>query len=157
MKLNDYSLPLFLEGTVDLARYRRWLSRKAQAHHHRDRGRGNTTASLAAYKKAIHAAVVSSKGRDDYTGEALDWSLIGTYENVKSKATGRVGKAKLALLPTVDHVGDGLGDPDFHICGWAVNDAKSDLSLDLFLDLCAKVLKHSGRGTPANSAAQADG
>jgi hypothetical protein len=30
----------------------------------------------ALYKEAVHAAVVSSDGRDAYTGEELDWELI---------------------------------------------------------------------------------
>lgn len=156
MNLPDYNLPPFLEGTVDLARYRKWLSRKAQAHHRRDRGRGNQSVSLTNYKRAIHAAVLSSNGLDAYTGDILDWSLIGTYDNARSKETGRIGKAKLALLPTIDHIGDGLGNPDFRVCGWALNDAKNDLSFELFLELCRQVLEHNKRGTPANPAAPAD-
>jgi hypothetical protein len=45
-------------------------------------------------------------------------------------------------LPTVDHVGIGLDKADFKICAWRVNDAKNDLGLDEFLELCSQVLEH---------------
>jgi hypothetical protein len=48
----------------------------------------------------------------------------------------------MSHLPTVDHEDDGLGEPQFRICGWAVNDAKNDLSLEDFVQLCKKVLAH---------------
>ena len=38
--------------------------------------------------------------------------------NEEFKAKRRHYKAALALLPSVDHVGDGLGEADFKICGW---------------------------------------
>jgi hypothetical protein len=77
---------------------------------------------------AIHRAVVHSDGRDHYTGEPLDWSLVGQYSNAESKAKKRHYKATLALLPSIDHVGDGLGEADFKLCAWRTNDAKSGLS-----------------------------
>lgn len=42
----------------------------------------------------------------------------------------------------IDHIGDGRGAPDFVICGFALNAAKSYLSYEDFLALCEKVLKH---------------
>jgi hypothetical protein len=87
---------------------------------------------------------MTSSGLCRYTGETLDWSLISTYNNEESKKGRRAYKAKFAKLPSVDHVGDGLIEPDFVICGWAVNDAKGDLNLADFLALCKKVLKHHG-------------
>lgn len=95
----------------------------------------------------IHRAVVESKGRDAYTGETLEWSRISTYENEKSKSGGRHYKATFALLPTVDHVNDGTGPADFRICGWRTNDAKHDLTLPEFLDLCEKVMRHNATAT----------
>lgn len=79
-----------------------------------------------------------SAGMDFYTGEALDWLLISKYNNNESKKGGRQYKAKFSLLPTVDHVNDGLGLPDFKICSWRFNDAKNDLSLQEFIELCKK-------------------
>src|SRR5262249_16827174 len=94
------------------------------------------------YKTAIHQAVVSSSGYDDYTGEKLDWSLVCRYDNIRSKENGREYKASFALLPTVDHVGDGLGKADFKICAWRTNGAKTDLTHSQFIELCARVMAH---------------
>ena len=88
----------------------------------------------------IHRAVVHCNGRDSYTGEDLRWDLISTYDNEKSKAGRREYKAGFALLPTVDHVGDGLGPADFKICGWRTNDAKNDLSYSEFVEVCRRVV-----------------
>jgi hypothetical protein len=108
----------------------------------RDRKRGNREAIGESYRLAIHRAIVESAGRDHYTGERLDWTLIGRYDNELSRVGRRSYKASLALLPTVDHVGDGLGPADFKICSWQTNDAKNDLSHGNFIDLCRKVVAH---------------
>ncbi len=140
-----YEPPAFLEGfSCTQQQYDRWLHHKAQSHVRRDRRRGNLNARTSDYKAAIHAAVLAGGNSDAYTGEALDWSLIGTYDNESSKINRRPYKQSFALLPTVDHVGDGTGPPDFRICGWRTNDAKHDLSLLEFLELCRKVLHHRG-------------
>jgi hypothetical protein len=139
--MNKYNLPPFLDGTVTERAYLRWLARKASAHVKRDRNRGNSTAIVELYKTAIHQAVCASNGIDAYTREALAWDLISTYNNEESKAGKRVYKAKFALLPTVDHIGDGLGVADFKICSWRTNDAKGDLSLSEFIDLCERVFR----------------
>jgi hypothetical protein len=57
---------------------------------------------------AIHRAVTASNGRDEYTGETLDWSLLSRYNNDESEEKRRHYKASFALLPTVDHIGDRL-------------------------------------------------
>ena len=139
-----YSLPAFLVGTIDQTAYQRWLEHKAQVHVRRDRKRGNGNAIGEAYRVAIHAAVTTGSGNDAYTGEALDWSLLSRYNNVESAEGGRTYKHGFARLPTVDHVGDGLGPADFKICGWRVNDAKHDLDMPAFLGVCRAVLEHHG-------------
>lgn len=153
--MKKYALPTFLVGEVDQAAYQRWLERKAQAHVRRDRKRGNVTAIGDTYRVAIHAAVVASNGQDAYTGEALDWSLLSRYDNVESAEGGRSYKHGFARLPTVDHVGDGLGSADFKICGWRVNDAKHDLDMPAFLGVCRTVLEHHGFIVTAPPAQQA--
>jgi|SRR5947209_8377037 len=135
-----FELPLFLNNLVSSEAYVRWLQRKAAAHVKRDRKRGNSSASISDYKRAIHNAVCASQGRDAYTGEQLNWHLISTYDNAESKQGRRVYKARFALLPTVDHIGDGTGPADFKICAWRTNDAKGDLSLEEFVALCERVL-----------------
>lgn len=139
-----YPLPTFLVGITDQAAYLRWLSHKAQTHVKRDRKRGNAAALCGAYRMAIHAAVITGEGRDSYTGEELDWRLLSRYDNTESSNGGRIYKHGFAKLPTVDHVGDGLGAADFRICGWRVNDAKHDLDIPAFLDVCKAVLQHHG-------------
>jgi hypothetical protein len=66
--------------------------------------------------------------------------LVSKYDNAESKEGKRDYKAQFALLPTVDHVGDGLGVADFKICSWRTNDAKDDLSLNEFVELCHRVV-----------------
>ena len=87
---------------------------------------------------------MESDGYDCYTGEMLNWSLVGTYANSQSQQEGRKYKATLALLPTVDHVNDGLGPADFRICSWRTNDAKNDLTFDEFFELCKTVIRYNG-------------
>jgi len=140
-----HEMPAFLlEKNVDPDAYERWLGRKASAHVRRDRGRNQSGVGHAAYKDAIHAAVVLSAGQDAYTGEQLDWGLISTYRNEESRNGRHAYKKGFSLLPTVDHVATGASAASFRICGWRTNDAKSDLSLAEFLALCQNVLKHAG-------------
>jgi hypothetical protein len=139
-----YGRPSFLPEKVTQGDYERWLRGRAQAHVKRDRRRGNKVAIGEMYRSAIHHAVLACKGRDAYTGEKLDWSLIGKYNNSMSQRKGRRYKREFVLKPTVDHVGDGAGPANFRICGWRTNDAKSDLDLPDFLVLCQAVLEHHG-------------
>lgn len=140
----EYPLPKCLEGRCTPEQFRDWVFAKAAAHYDRDTGRGNTVITRQVYRQAIHQAVVDSGGLDAYTGHPTDWHLISTYDNEKSREQGRAYKKGLANLPTVDHVGDGLGPADFKICSWRVNDAKHDLTFEEFVEVCGQVLKHQG-------------
>lgn len=135
-----FDLPLFLKDVVTREVYVRWLQRKVAAHVKRDRKRGNTAAMISEYKSAVHNAVIASGGRDVYTHEPLHWHLISTYDNAESFEGRRAYKAGFALLPTVDHIGDGTGPADFAICSWRTNDAKGDLTLADFVALCERVV-----------------
>ncbi len=141
-------LPEFLASVMDLKTYREWLNDKAAAVRKRDRNRGNASARGQDYRDAIHEAVLRCRGRDEYTGLPLDWRKIlpsNRYDNEKSHEGGRAYKKEwFKDLPTVDHVGDGLGKPEFAICSGRVNDSKSDLELREFLELCRQILAHSG-------------
>ena len=97
--MKKYHLPDFLESIVAQDTYDRWLHRKAVAHVWRDRRRGNDTATNSEYKMAIQKAVKNSKGKDAYTNEKLDWSLLSQYDNAASRKYGRAYKKKFALLP----------------------------------------------------------
>ena len=139
-----HSMPRFLEGVISPEAYEHWLKNKAAAHVKRDRNREQSDVTPSFYKKAIHAAVLRSEGRDAYTGEVLNWKLISTYNNEDSKAGKHSYKSKFALLPTVDHISAGTTKAIFRICGWRTNDAKSDLSFEGFVELCQKVLTYAG-------------
>lgn len=148
-----YALPHFLAGRCTQAAYERWLYARAQAHVKRDRKRGNTTASAESYRIAIHAAVVASNGNDCYTGERLEWERISTYSNEESGTRRRAYKREFSLLPTVDHIGDGLAAPNFRICAWRTNDCKNDLNADELLDFCRRVLSHADASAVNETAA----
>ena len=137
-------LPPSLEGRVQPLVYERWLARKAAAHLKRDRKRGYEGISGAAYRDAIHEAVVRSDGKDVYTGEELDWSLISTYNNDDSEFGTHGYKASFALLPTVHRIESSVSKSGFCICSWRTNDAKHDLSHQAFINLCKMVLEHAG-------------
>ncbi len=139
-----FAVPEFLKHLTSQAKYERWLRAKAAAHANRDQKRGLTGVTAAAYRSAIHQAVLESNGRDAYTGELLDWKLLSQYDNTKSKA-GRHGyKKSFGLLPTVDHVEASARTATFRICAWRTNDAKHDLSTQEFIELCARVVQHAG-------------
>lgn len=137
-------MPDFLADSVSADAYERWLHRKATAHVRRDRKRAQSGVTVSLYKEAIHAAVVLSQGNDAYTGEALHWHLISKYNNNESKSGKHSYKSGFALLPTVDHVSAGATEASFRICSWRTNDAKNDLSVEDFVNLCEKVLVHAG-------------
>ncbi len=137
-------LPIPARGRCDVRKVSKMARPKSRRLVLRDIKRGNTMANRPAFKQAIHEAVLRSEGRDAYTGELLNWSLIGTYEDEKSKAGKSVYKATFALLPTADHAGDVLGPADFEICGWATNDAKNDLTHEQF----ARSAPHADRARP---------
>jgi hypothetical protein len=143
--MRKYEMPEFLKAAnVNKVAYERWLRRRAQAHVKRDRGRGNKEAIGESYRKAIHDAVLVSNGLDAYTGEKLKWALISQFDNSAAKNQGRSYKQMFALLPTVDHIDNGLGNPHFKICSWRTNDVKNDLTVKQLIAVCQKVLEYQG-------------
>lgn len=146
MSKDKYPLPACLVGRCDEKRFTKWLNGRTQAHVRRDNKRARKSdATAAKYKQEIYDAVCSGGLRDPYTGEELDWSLVGKYNNSEAKAGGQQYKRKFGLLPTVDHTFDELREQKLVICSWKVNDAKSDLTLDEFHNLCEMVLDHRGK------------
>ena len=123
--------------------YLRWLRRKAAAHLKRDRKRFpelNLTGEK--YRTDIHKAVCDHGTHDFYTGEALDWSLVSTYNNEASKAGRSAYKATFAKMPTVDHRFGTDGTYDFVICALQTNGSKNDMSHTEFVALCQRVVAH---------------
>jgi len=145
MASKKYSLPEFLIGRCTGEDYLKWLNGRATAHARRDRKRGHMAARREAYMIAIHAAVLRGGGVDDYTGEALAWENINTYDNAKSKELHRLYKKSFGNLPTVDHFGEDLTACEFRICSWRTNDCKNDLSSEELIEFCRAVLAHEDR------------
>lgn len=138
--MRNYQLPENLNTTQVV--YEKWLSRKARSIKVRAFKKDKIKhAGLEFIKKAIHDAVKKSNGRDFYTGEKLDWSLLGKWDNEKSKENGVEYIKKFALAPSVDHY-SGRNKLNFVICSRIVNDAKNYLSHEEFISLCRKVIKH---------------
>ena len=103
------------------------------------------------YTKKMYKEKISDneyKGTDYYTGEMLDWCLIGSWNNEKAKKVHGY-KCKFHNMPTLEHIDrDNLSNNlDFAICGWAVNDAKNDLSKDNFIELCKKVVAYANKNS----------
>jgi len=144
MPSKRHALPQFLVGRVDPPVYERWLTRKAASHLKRDRKRGYEGVSGSLCRDEIHKAVVHSEGRDYYTGEELDWTLLSKYNNEESVAGKHTYKAGFALLPTIDHIESARMNSGFRICGWRTNDAKHDLTHQEFIQLCKLVLQEAG-------------
>ncbi|MGC3982422.1 MAG: hypothetical protein QM808_14325 [Steroidobacteraceae bacterium] len=144
MKQRKFAVPEFLNGHLEQVACERWLHRRAQAHVKRDRKRGMSGVTGAAYRQAIHHAVIQSQGRDAYTGEELHWHLVSRYRNVDSQDGRHLYKAGFALLPTVDHIHASSLEASFKICAWRTNDAKNDLSHEDFFALCMRVVTHAG-------------
>jgi hypothetical protein len=140
--MQEYYLPDFLNDIVSDKDYRNWLDKKSKAVHTRDKKRFKNVSTRKEYKKAIHGAIINSKGYDFYTNERLDWTLIGQYDNEASKKGGIVYKRKFHLLPTIEHFKVNSSELDFKICSWRSNDAKNDMTYDEFIRLCELVLKN---------------
>ena len=145
MSNHKHQYPAFLRGRCTETTYRKWLHRRAMAHVRRDRKRRVMSATVAAYKAAIHAAVEESRGLDAYTGQPLRWRLLSRYDNAASKVGGTRYKQRFGDLPTVDHVGGAGARAQFKICAWRTNDAKHDLLYKDFIALCRAVVAHSSR------------
>jgi hypothetical protein len=143
-----YVVPDTIKTQCSRAKYSRWLQRKTAAHVKRDREkatRNRRYPTNTLYAQMIHSAVLDSKGRDFYTGEPLDWSLISKWDNASANRGKGQHKKAFALLPTVDHTEDEQGTLIFVICAYYVNDAKSNLTLKEFYQLCERVLEHRKR------------
>jgi hypothetical protein len=139
MQQPAYPLPAFLQGRCDPSVFIKWLNVKSDSLLSRDIKRKKPYAlnvTQAVYKQHIYNAVLGSGDADPYTGDALAWELIGTWD--PSANHDESYKRKFALMPTVDHV-----TPDelvFEICSWLVNECKTYLDPQEFVELCAKVV-----------------
>lgn len=121
--------------------YPGWVQRKAVTLCKRDQKRGGT-ANVQDYRLAIHQAVLASGGCDHWTGEQLDWHLIGSYDPKQADAGGPEHKRRFALLPTPSQP-SGNPEPQFVICAWRTNDARHDMTPEELLEFCRRVVSHA--------------
>jgi hypothetical protein len=121
--------------------YPSWVQCKAVTLCKRDQKRAGI-GDVQQYRLAIHNAVLASGGRDHWTGESLDWQLIGTYDNNEAAAGKGAHKKQYAMLPTIDHRTN-RPEADFVICAWRTNDAKHDMTPEELLTFCRAVIAHS--------------
>ena len=130
-----------MQGRINPSVFIKWLNVKADSLLSGDKRRGKPYAqnvTQAQYKEHIYKAVMKSSDRDPYTGDALEWELIGTWDTSIDHSESY--KKQFALIPTVDHVSpDAL---EFEICSWLVNECKSYLEPEEFVELCKKVVKN---------------
>jgi hypothetical protein len=133
-----YPFPEFLSGRCEPDVYYKWLLNKADTLLKRDKARQKKyalDAGKSLYKQKIHEAVLNSSLYDPYSGEYLKWELISLWDTSHKQPDGY--KKKFRLMPTIDHV-----DPnrlDFEICSWKINDAKSDMTREEFINMCSTV------------------
>ena len=121
--------------------YPGWVQRKAVTHCKRDQKRGGS-GNVQQYRLAIHAAVLASGGRDHWTGEPLDWHLIGTYDSRDPAAGTAEHRKRFAMLPSLGYRTN-QPSPDFVVCAWRTNDAKHDMTPAELLAFCRAVIDHS--------------
>ena len=142
-----YHLPAFLQGRISEPAYDKWLNAKANTLRQRDLKTKRVFAeanSKAMYKEKIHAAVIANGQYDRYTGDALQWELISTWDPKKTKVLQASYRDKFLLMPTVDHVDPEGETLEFEIVSWLANDCKSGLNPTQFVDLCKKITVNCG-------------
>jgi hypothetical protein len=132
---------------IDKENLKEWLDRRALSLYKRDKRReaGTFEYTVMQYRDAICDAIIkmSSCSKDSYTGEELDWSLIGKYNNEEARKGSKQYKKRFAKMPTVDHK-NAEPEPNFLICSWQTNDIKNDMTLVELKKWCELFLEFQG-------------
>jgi hypothetical protein len=139
-----YSLPEFLIGICTEEDYRKWLIKRARELYLRDLAQGRpytVHGSQAEYKKLIHAAVIAAGLIDPYTGETMNYALIGTWDTSHDQPDDY--NRQFYLLPTVDHVDPYADVMELEICSRRINMCKSGLTPDEFVGVCMRVAERN--------------
>jgi hypothetical protein len=137
--------PPFLEGIVSAGLYNDWAYGRARQLLKRDKRRKKPYAKDAdwrLYREKIHGAVLSGGLSDPYSGDALRWDLIKTWDPRKSKDDPDFFR-HFYLLPTVDHIDPESAVLEFEMCSWIVNCVKGYLAPAEFLALCDKIATYT--------------
>ena len=100
------------------------------------------------YFEAVYDALAECNNKDYYTGDPLNWEISIEDDPEQDACPAKVRQERI----TFDHVhGRNLSNLKFVMCAGKTNDAKNDLSKEKFIDLCKKVLTHSGYTVSASS------
>lgn len=138
-----YFLPEYLEGRCLLAEFRKWMFMKAETLLIRDRRIKRPYAlngHMLLYKQLLYEASIYGEF-DPFTGEALRWELIRTWDPTKKNPDASNFK-KYALLPTADHIDPASDVLKLEICSWKINTCKGNLNPWEFIELCKKVINY---------------
>ena len=143
--MKKYKIPEFvIKFGIDQKDYIKWLENKARTHYNRDRKhfseKFNSKIKPKEYKMAIHNAVIKSDGKCFYTDEELAWNKINKFGSLSENNTRDYDKRKYELLPTLEHIDRSVHNLNFAIVSWKVNDAKNNLNIEEFLELCKLVI-----------------
>jgi hypothetical protein len=137
-----YFLPSYLTGIITEAMFKKWLFKRAYELHARDIRQGRPYAVPGArvlYKKGIYTAAINAGLLDPYTGERMAWEKINTWLSTKGKNWPDDLIKSFYLMPTVDHVDPASLVLEFQICTWRINECKSGLTPQEFVDVCRRV------------------
>lgn len=134
---STHHVPEFVRARgISCARYSAWLSRQALTCKQRDPLERRQP--IVAYRDAIHKAVLRSGGRDEYTGDPLEWNRLN---HARPTTGGRRSHRIKGHYPSVDHY-QGTGVLSYRICSGEVNFAKGALDHQQFVAMCRKVAAH---------------
>lgn len=91
------------------------------------------------YFEAVYEALKDCGGKDCYTGEKLNWEITLSQKPDVSEIEKRQNRV------TFDHKnGRNLKKLEFAVCAGKTNDAKNDLPIEKFVELCIKLLTNNG-------------
>ena len=143
--MRKYEIPEFISAfEINQKDYTRWLENKARTHYNRDKKyfgeKFNSKIKPKEYKLAIHNAVIKSDGKCFYTDEKLAWNKINKFGSLIENNKRDYDKRKYELLPTLEHIDRSVHSLNFAIVSWKVNDAKNNLNIEEFLELCKLVI-----------------
>jgi hypothetical protein len=143
-----YLLPDFLKGRCTLATYKKWLYVRARELFNKDLLRKKpyaVTGSVPFYKMLIHQAVNCGGRTDPFTGDTLQWELIGTWNSSVPTSHDPAVMKKFALLPTVDHIDPASDSLEFEICSFQNNKCKSSLNPSEFVAMCNRIVAYNNK------------
>ncbi len=140
-----YLLPDFLKNVCSEEVYWRWLGRESSRFLKNDLQYRIKTISRLEYKDAIHNAVLKYKDVDAYTGQILNWKLLGKFDSKMAREHGLSYKTLYSDIPTASLLKGGAGHTKIVICAWVVEECKGDLSFKEFSQICVAVTKNNKR------------